>query len=975
MSQPYCRHSVRFVAAAFFATASGAAPLAGQETKPVTPAEETKSKPATAIDPKAVQLDKVEVTDQSVKPFTTGNVDIPRTINDVQPYFMFDASTIERSGATTVENFLRQRLTMNATQTVQEQSFFQGGVPSSVNLRGLGSNQTLILINGRRASGGNSSGSASAQIDINGIPVGAVDRIEVLTASGSAIYGASAVGGVINIVLKRNYSGGEVRHTYQNTFDSDTPIRRTDFTYGFSLGKGKTQVMLTSSYADTAILELQDRADFLVPYNLQVLRNSPSYVGYLILGSTPNIVGSPAPGTILTLKNGGGSLNANSTYIPAGTSPSTSTATLAAGLLANAGKLNLEPAQTTAIKGARAPMGTPSATKNYRVSVRHELSPKIELFTDFSYNAVSTDKNFGIAYSLSVPAAAPTNPFNQAVNMHVPFTNVFPGSTLALSRQLTTGFNAKLPYDWVANADYTWSYGYNSFRSAGIGFNSTELSAAILAGTVNPFVDIAKYPLSMEKYLSYNVFSGYSTMNDVNLRLSGPVWHLPAGIPQLTIGLGARREGTPNSDNFVEVPAFPNRSTQTLNLGKKQTTESLYLETEIPIISPKNKLWFAHEFNVQLAGRLEDFRVNTGTASIAITPAPATPPVILKNKARYKSTQPTAGFSYKPVDGVMFRASYAGGFVPPTFSQLLLNPVPSTTFTTVTDPRRGNTSRLVQTLSGGNPALEPETSKSWNAGLVIEPKQIGLLKGLRFNVEFYSIEKRNNIGSLAAQIMVESESIFPGRVIRDPVPAGDPYAVGPITLVDLKSMNLYKAFNEGYDISVSYRRQTGSYGSFDFTFLTSLPTHYKRKTALNQPYLDYVNYPGSGPLAFRYNTTLVWDYRQWNLGWTTSYYGKSKVFGPPVSTSTTSIDAQGSATTPSQMYHDMFVGYRFDADNMSKRVPSVMVRALKGVDIQISILDVFNKEPPFELGATSYWYSTWGSLRLREYKLSIKKAF
>src|SRR5205085_1980006 len=88
---------------------------------------------------------------------------------------------------------------------------------SAINLRGLGIDKTLILVNGRRMAGVNYSRGdemRTYQPDLNGIPLAAVERIEVLPSSASAIYGGSAMGGVINVILKKNYQGGEARYSY-----------------------------------------------------------------------------------------------------------------------------------------------------------------------------------------------------------------------------------------------------------------------------------------------------------------------------------------------------------------------------------------------------------------------------------------------------------------------------------------------------------------------------------------------------------------------------------------------------------------------------------------------------------------------------------------------------------------------------------------------------------------------------------------
>jgi len=159
-----------------------------------------------------VKLETVNVT--AKKPFTDGNMDIVRTIDDAQPYYILGSQLIEQSGAVNIDDFLKQRLSVNTTARSNAQTLpnFLGN-NSSVNLRGLGATQTLILINGRRTAA-NAVNGALRQPNLSNIPLAAIDRIEVLPSSSAAIYGGSAVGGVVNVVLKHNYSGGEVRGTY-----------------------------------------------------------------------------------------------------------------------------------------------------------------------------------------------------------------------------------------------------------------------------------------------------------------------------------------------------------------------------------------------------------------------------------------------------------------------------------------------------------------------------------------------------------------------------------------------------------------------------------------------------------------------------------------------------------------------------------------------------------------------------------------
>src|SRR3984885_5323192 len=217
-----------------------------------------------------------------------GNVDIPRTVDDVQPYYVFDSETIENSGAQNVEDFLKQYLTMNTVAYSNNQMYgpfaqnsgSTGGAigllgnTSTVNLRGLGHNETLILADGRRMSGVTFQGT-SEQPDLNGIPMAAIDRIEVLPSGSGAICGGSAMGGVINIILKKNYNGGDFKYSYDNVTKGSSAINTVDGSYGFSLGDGKTRVMIAAHYSDSDPLLTGDRADLIERGLNTLLKNDP----------------------------------------------------------------------------------------------------------------------------------------------------------------------------------------------------------------------------------------------------------------------------------------------------------------------------------------------------------------------------------------------------------------------------------------------------------------------------------------------------------------------------------------------------------------------------------------------------------------------------------------------------------------------------------------------------------------------------
>jgi iron complex outermembrane receptor protein len=160
-----------------------------------------------------LELERFQVTGTHIK-----RVDLEGT----SPVFVLDRADIERSGATTVNELFRK--VVYNTAGVVDESFTQGFAPASagIDLRGLGVSRTLVLVNGRRvplfpfAEDGSQS-----FVDINLIPLGAIERIEILKDGASAIYGADAIAGVVNIILRNNYDGAVLSADYGGTTDGD----------------------------------------------------------------------------------------------------------------------------------------------------------------------------------------------------------------------------------------------------------------------------------------------------------------------------------------------------------------------------------------------------------------------------------------------------------------------------------------------------------------------------------------------------------------------------------------------------------------------------------------------------------------------------------------------------------------------------------------------------------------------------------
>ena len=873
------------------------------------------------------------------------NADIRRTEDDPQPYGIFEREEIERSGATTLEDFIRERLPMNTTGTPLSQAATAiAGNASSVNLRGLGTGQTLILVDGRRLPDF-SIGNSTTQASINGIPVGAVERVEVLPTTAGGIYGGSATGGVINIILRRDYRGGELKLTYGNTFDTDVASRRIDFSTGTNFNDGRTNLLLAATVSETNELLVGDRS-FGQRGRERIRENNPSFfldASVPLGGATPNI--RSANGAPLVLRDGT-PIGSAITYIPVGYSGTASDGGRA--LIANAGSYNfdLAPSAVSATDGSRFSLSKGPRQYSVMGTIRHAFTPNVSAFVDAAFSQSSTRANYASAGSsaFTINALAPNNPFQQAIIVSLPtkaFDDVY--KTQTKQQRVSAGLVASLPSSWQASLDVGWN------RSELDSINSkTTLStfaADVRTGQIDILRDTLAYPINVAAYQGPRSVNEdvLSTLKSATARLGGPLWQLPGGSVNATIQLERR-------DLLVGESVLYNLGVPALIFPEKaQQVDSVYAELRAPIVSELNAIPGVRELELQLAGRRDEYATRSGKRRTSFSQP------LIEEQASLSSTNPTVAVRYVPFESLALRASYGKGFMPPTIDQVTSSPFNSSL--TVQDIRRGG--ETVTTLwrnFGGTSELEPEESESWSAGFVLTPTWVD---GLRLSADYTKIKKTNNIyQTYDGQFFVNNEARFPQTVIRaDPV-AGDAYGVGRIIAIDTLLVNIAQAEVEAVDVQLSYGVNT-HWGSFDFYSLATWQTHYRTQVSEESPVVENVGITRNNPLKLRLNAGITWSLGNWSAGWAARYFDSYVV-----STSPITIANQGSRHVPSQNYHDLFVGYRKDAASGLK----------SDIEIQAGLRNVFNTAPPFDASSFPF-YSTFGDPNLASYYVSIKKFF
>lgn len=898
-----------------------------------------------------VQLDTFEVFGRK-----TLNMDVPRTRDDALPYVVFDRQSITNSGASTLEEFFRQRLTMETTSLSESQTTSNLGGRSTINLRGLGAGQTLILVDGHRMSGVVSVGSPS-QPDLNGIPLSAVERIEILPTSAGAIYGGNATGGVVNIILRRDYAGFEVKFTYGNTFSTDAATRQIDVSAGATLFGGKTNLLIAASASDANRLLAQDR-DFRERGLARIMANNPALItGQTVppVGSTSNI--RSTNGQNLVLVNGNVPLNSPFTFVPFGyAGPFGAGGDAGAAFVANAGRYNLDTAATIT-SGQRALLSAPKR-ESLMITLRHDFSKTVQAFLELNGSNSTSRYPSANTTTFVLPAGNPFNPFVQPIRITTPFygVNDLEAFTSSKDRRVVGGLIFQLPAEWKGGVDYTWHQAaLLNQRTIMSNSGSAAATAAVTGGTLNLLRDTMAFPVDFLPFFD-EVDGGLpsrSTNRTITVRAAGPIGRMPAGRPVLSALVEQR-------DQEYGGPGSGTSEPQT------QRVKSAYMETKIPLASAELNWPLVQELEFHVAARWDDYETYGRSVENPFFPS-------TDGTNQFDSINPSAGVRWVLNPQVMVRASYGTGFLPPA-----VNNIAPTFFPGFPgffqDPRRGNEFvGFYEEVFGGNPNLKPEKSETWSAGVVFTPQAID---GLRLSADWTRIEKTDNFGSPNVFDVLANEDAFPGRIVRGPVPPGDPYGVGPIIEINTSLMNLASAAVETIDLSLDYTREY-PFGRLDFFATATYTVSYETQLVAGAPVVENVGQAnsvqsaGGGrafPLRWRGNAGVTWSRGRLQVGWSLRYIDDYLLFNANAAT----LLGQGNGgRVESQTYHDLFLSYTFGRTENSARWRHL----LAGTQLRVGVKNVFNTEPPFDASNTTNYYSGFGDPRLANYTISLTHRF
>jgi iron complex outermembrane receptor protein len=653
-------------------------------------------------------------------------------------------------------------------------------------------------------------------VDLNSIPIAAIERIEVLKDGASAIYGSDAIAGVVNVILRKDYSGAEMTVGGGITTHEDGEELRISGVIGVgNPATDRYNYMLVADYFDRGHVWARDR----VP--------SGDY-----------------------------------RHIPGGANISNST-------IANPGTYVRRPG-TTPFPTARVPFptcpqdrivllaGSPQCTENlnlYHTAIPEtertglfgraswELGGGLSAWTELAFNSVETftqnppfgapssQLGVGVARAVAIilPVGHNSNPYNVPVEVRYRFSDVGPRQieNTTDATRIVAGLNG----GW---RDWSWEVaaGYSRSETEQKDKNNIRISGltSVIADNSYNFLDNSRNTPEVYDRLRVNYSRvGDSKQSFVDGKLSGELMQTGNGPVGMAAGMEYRKEDY----NDVSDPVLVNGDVlgrgSTQAVGRRSIT-SAYVEFSVPA---------AKNLELQLAGRVDHYS-DYGTSST-----------------------PKVGLRWTPSSAWLLRATYAQGFRAPSIpesgesSAFFFQNLQDTTRCAINSVYCGTVS-LPGSFSA-NPDLKPEKSDSWTTGFVWEP-----VRNASIAMDYYYIKWKDIVSSRDFQFILDNENTYARYVTRGAPGAEDIArgAPGPVILVAVPYENLSKLTTDGIDLDARIRFPAGGWGAFTLGFTGSYILSYEQPLAPEEPPTELAgtyNLP-----RFKGVGTLTWDSGPWS---------------------------------------------------------------------------------------------------------------
>lgn len=789
------------------------AALAVALAAPLPAAAESSTDASTGGD--ASTLAAVRVTGSNIKRTDT------ETANPVQ---VIGREQLEATGKASVADVLRSisANTGNAANETSNSGWASGS--AGIGLRGLSQKNTLVLLNGRRLAnyGFPANGLSDTFVNLNALPLVAVERIEVLKDGASAVYGSDAVAGVVNIITRQNYEGAEIGGSVGTADQGGLDETKLKFVGGLGdLDTDGYNILFSVEAYNRDRLD-QDERD-LTKSGIYSDKPGGSWNGWSAKGARYLVDGVSVP-----MLDANGQCPDGTTLVPSGPID---------GLAGDTCGFNQAP-YTTLIPSTKRWQAYANGT--------FRLGDNVEAFGEVLYSevkgvswfgsspfftlesgrfALNADTGLAEPVSSNLPAGNPYNPYGRAVPIEYTFFNL--GGTIKTNRSQSyrglfglRGSTAR--WDWEVGA-----FGARSSERETVsgGFaNRWTLADALATGSYN-LLDPSATPQSVLDGIGIATLRpAESKLQGIDAKISGTLGRTWAGDIGFASGVEWRREKL-DSNNPWQIDAGLQVRPAIAEVHGERTVTAAYAEAIVPLAS---------RLELSVAARADHYD-DFGDAF-----------------------SPKLGLRWQPLDFLLVRAAASKGFRAPSLSEN--SDSTSISYGSVVDPRDPDLpgSRQNPTFfTVGNTDLKPERTRSYNFGVVLSP-----WSNTNLSVDYYKIELENLVGTNNSQTLVTDD--VPGAVLRD--------ERGKLLAVYNRYQNLSDLKTSGIDVELRQRIPTDRFGEFN---LSSAYTHvrdYRRPTVIGGPLVDYAGSNLGATLPKnKATTTLDWAYGDFRTALTWYY--------------------------------------------------------------------------------------------------------
>ena len=808
--------------------------------------------------------------------------------------FVFDREALDQSGFSTPQDLFRvlPQNTGIGGNEITSAAFISNNdanlntsLGSGINLRGLGTQSTLTLINGRRAASNN----FGTLTDVSLIPLVAVERIDVLADGASAIYGADAVGGVVNFVLRSGFEGAETRLRYGTVSSGDQDEVLASQIFGTAWDSG--DAIFTYEYFKRDALESADRsfaadAD-LTPFGGDDLRTRNSN-----------------PGTIRA--------NGTTYAVPAGQD---GTSLLPGDLVEGTANFGNQRRGTFLL---------PSQERHsVIVGVNQSVSRNASMFLEGRYATRDFEtRSPAFETNLTVPDSNAffVDPVGGLTSYRIRYSfiddlgpQVGDGKIEAYS--IVAGGNIELTETWRLDVFGTYNREDEEVRSSGLP-NRAILADALADSNpttaFNPFGDGSHTAAS-----TIDLISGYfsadrsSELRSVNAKADGSLFALSGGDVRLAVGLEYREEEL-RADGIDFRNSLTPVNEPTEEFGRDVTAG--FGEIFVPVVGSANQRRGLQRLELSLAVRAEDYS-DFG-----------------------RTTNPKYGVLWAPSESVNFRGTWGTSFRAPSLRSLDTSGNGIFITNIIPDPMAtdGNTQTAV--LFGNDENIGPEEATVWQVGFDIS---IPSSPNLEIGVTYFDIEYEDRIAGLFGSLIsvFTNEDQFAPIVTRDvddttaQMILNSPELTSNFcgctdveAIVNVRDANVSVTEVNGIDATISYQLGT-KLGDFDFDLNGSYYLKFEEALTSTAPLVEKVDTVGS-PIDLRLRGSVTWSLDEYSIA---AFVNHADGYTDNTSIVDRNID---SYTTV-----DMRLAY-----SAGEREGN---RLLDNLEVALTVNNLFDEDPPF----------------------------